>query len=154
VSRPTWDDTFLAHALIAAKRATCTRAKFGAVIVRSNRIIATGYNGAPEGMPHCTDDGCIVENNHCIRCIHAETNAILQAAIIGTSLPGSIMYVTGRPCSRCALNIVQVGIRKVHYLGTQIDYNTDVVANLSETIFKQARVGTLRHVLVSALRPC
>lgn len=145
MSRPTWDETFLEYATISARRATCTRAKFGAVIVRNHRIIASGYNGAPEGMPHCIDDGCIVENNHCVRCIHAETNAILQAAIMGTRLPGSILYVTGRPCSRCALNIVQVGIQQVHYTGKQGNYNTDGVVDLTESIFRQARVRVLLH---------
>lgn len=94
MNRPDWDEYFLDIAYSVGQRATCPRATVGAVIVKDNRILATGYNGAPAGEPHCTDEGCIIEDGHCQRAIHAETNAIAQAAKYGISVEGATLYYT------------------------------------------------------------
>jgi dCMP deaminase len=114
VVRPTWDVTWLAVAETIAKRATCPRASVGAVIVRDNHLISAGYNGAPSGQEHCTDIGCLIEDGHCQRAIHAEVNAIADAARRGVSIDGSTIYLydtLGRqPCRECAKVIAAVGL--------------------------------------------
>ena len=92
MTRPDWDLYFIKIAKEVASRSTCPRAAVGAVIVKDNRILATGYNGAPEGEPHCEDVGCLMVDNHCQRAIHAETNAIAQAAKHGVSVEGATLY--------------------------------------------------------------
>lgn len=115
--RPSWDATFFSVANTMAQRATCPRRKVGAVVVNLDyQILTTGYNGSPRGLPHCTDVGCEMVEGHCVRAVHAEANAILQAARVGTSLRYAIMYTTCKPCTRCALLIVQAGIEEVVYL--------------------------------------
>lgn len=104
-----------------ASRATCERRKVGAVIVAEKRILTTGYNGAPQGLPHCTEVGCKMENGHCIRTLHAEQNAIVQAAFFGVSCQGSSLYVTCQPCNNCAKMIINAGIRKVVFEGDYPD---------------------------------
>ena len=90
----------------------------GAVLVDdANRIVASGYNGSPRGLPHCMEVGCILDSDgHCIRSIHAEENAILQCAIHGISTEGLTLYSTHRPCTRCTMRLFQAGIRTVFYL--------------------------------------
>ena len=90
--RPDWNTYFINIAEEVAQRSTCPRAKVGAVIVKNNRIISTGYNGAPAGEPHCTDEGCIVEHDHCLRAVHAEVNAVCQAAKFGLSVDSALLY--------------------------------------------------------------
>ena len=90
--RPDWDTYFIRIAIEVAQRSTCPRAAVGAVIVKDNRILATGYNGAPAGEPHCIDSKCIMVNDHCVRAIHAETNAIAQAAKNGVAVEGATLY--------------------------------------------------------------
>lgn len=92
MTRPDWDLYFIRIAMEVASRSTCPRASVGAVIVRDNRILASGYNGAPAGEPHCTEVGCDMVDGHCKRAIHAETNAIAQAAKYGISLEGATLY--------------------------------------------------------------
>ncbi len=113
--RPSWDDYFMAIAKIASTRATCDRAYIGAVLVKNKRIISTGYNGAPPGLPHCDGPaGHLMEEGHCIRTLHAEENAILQlAAIGGQSAEGATLYTTHSPCYHCAKKIIMVGIKRV-----------------------------------------
>jgi len=112
--RPNWDDYFMAITRIIATRGTCDRLRAGAIIVKKNRIISTGYNGSPPGLPHCDDVGHLMEEGHCIRTIHAEHNAILQAAILsGASTDGSTMYTKFSPCMHCAKYIVAAGIKRV-----------------------------------------
>jgi dCMP deaminase len=113
--RPTWDSTFIAVAEIIAKRSTCKRANVGCVLVdRNNRIIATGYNGAIHGHKHCLDIGCLTNSEgRCIRCIHAEQNALLHAK---QDLTGCTAYVTHEPCETCAKLLNQAGIDKVIFL--------------------------------------
>jgi len=92
MSRPSWDEYFLKIAEDVASRATCPRASVGAVIVKDHRILSTGYNGALPGEPHCTEVGCLMENNHCERTVHAETNAVVQAARFGINIEGATLY--------------------------------------------------------------
>lgn len=117
MSRPSWDGTFFAVATIMAQRATCPRRSVGAVVVNVDKqILTTGYNGAPRDAAHCEDVGCTMVDGHCVRAAHAEANAILQAARIGVSLNGAVLYTTCKPCTGCALLIVQAGIHEVVYL--------------------------------------
>jgi dCMP deaminase len=90
--RPDWDIYFMNIAKDVAARSTCPRASVGAVIVKDKRILSTGYNGAPPGEAHCTEVGCLMINNHCERTIHAETNAVVQAAKFGVNIDGSTLY--------------------------------------------------------------
>jgi len=110
-------------ALVVAKRSTCLRQKVGAIIVKDKRILATGYNGAPSGMAHCLDIGCLREKmkipsgerQELCRGLHAEQNAIIQAAKFGISIEGATMYTTHCPCITCAKMIINAGINKVVY---------------------------------------
>jgi dCMP deaminase len=107
-----------------AERSTCPRAKVGAVIVRDRSILATGYNGAPAGLPHCTEVGCLLyvsrtpagENEeNCYRTIHAEINAIAQAAKNGSSIRGADIYITHTPCIHCLKVLINTGIKRIYY---------------------------------------
>lgn len=100
-----------------ATRATCLRRHVGAVIVRDKRILSTGYNGSPPGQAHCTDAGCLIEDGRCIRTLHAEQNALMQAALHGVSTHGATLYGTCRPCHVCARMIVAAGIVRVVFAG-------------------------------------
>ena len=122
--RLSWDAYFLQITRQVAERSTCTRAKVGAVIVRRKSILASGYNGAPSGMPHCSDVGCLIYKStnpdgeteeNCFRTIHAEINAIAQAARNGTSIEGATIYVTHSPCIHCLKVLVNSGIEAIYY---------------------------------------
>jgi dCMP deaminase len=113
--RPNWEEYFLLLAKVASTRATCLRAQHGAVIVRDHIVLATGYNGALAGLPHCTEVGCHVENSHCVSCEHAERNAIFSAARHGVRLEGADIYVTGTPCWPCFRAIAAAGIKRIFY---------------------------------------
>lgn len=121
--RPSVDEYFMEIASVVAKRSTCLRNQVGAVIVRDRQILATGYNGAPKGLPHCLDIGCIREQNNIpsgerhelCRAVHAEQNAILQAAIHGVSTENATIYCTHQPCILCAKMMINAGIKKVIY---------------------------------------
>ena len=108
-----------------AKRSTCPRAAVGAVIVRDKRILTTGYNGSPSNLPHCTEDGCLMVNGHCVRALHAEQNAIIQGALHGVDVSGSTIYVTHQPCLICAKMIINAGIQRVVYAGHYPDEIAD-----------------------------
>lgn len=111
------EEMFMEIAKLVSQRMTCTRAKVGALIVKDNRIISTGYGGAPSGLPHCTDVGCILgPDGGCISTAHAEANAISFAAREGIAVKGSDMYVTLSPCLNCAKLIINSGIITVYYL--------------------------------------
>lgn len=110
MSRPSWDDYFMEMARIVATRATCPRKSVGCVIVKGNRILTTGYNGAPSGVPHCTEVNCKLEGNHCVRVVHAEANALAQAARHGIQLEGAKAYVTVQPCVRCSNLLASAGV--------------------------------------------
>ncbi|HYF93365.1 MAG TPA: cytidine/deoxycytidylate deaminase family protein [Symbiobacteriaceae bacterium] len=114
--RPSWDEYFMELAQVVAKRSTCNRRSVGAVLVREKRILTTGYNGSPPGLPHCIDAGCLMVDNHCVRAIHAEQNAIIQAALHGIDLRGSTCYVTSSPCVHCSKMLIAAGIKRVVFL--------------------------------------
>jgi len=121
--RPGWDEYFMEVAEVVARRSTCLRRNIGAVVVKDKRILSTGYNGAPTGLPHCADVGCLREKlgipsgerHEICRGLHAEQNALLQAARHGISLEGSTIYSTTEPCSLCAKMLINAGIRRVVY---------------------------------------
>ncbi|HPW54931.1 MAG TPA: dCMP deaminase family protein [Thermoanaerobaculaceae bacterium] len=115
MSRVSWDRYFMNLAVQAATRSTCPRKHVGAVIVRDKAVLATGYNGSLRGLPHCTDVGCLMDNGHCVRTVHAEANAILQAARHGVRIERSEMVVTASPCWECFKLIANAGIVKVLY---------------------------------------
>ena len=119
--RPSWDDYFMNIAFTVAERSTCDRAHVGAVIVRDRRILTTGYNGAPAGLPHCDEVGHLMVDGHCVRTLHAEQNAIIQAALHGVDIAGSTIYVTHQPCLTCAKMIINAGITRVVYAGNYPD---------------------------------
>lgn len=129
--RQSVDEYFMEISSVVAKRATCLRTQVGAVIVRDNRILSTGYNGAPHGLAHCLDIGCIREQNdtpsgerhELCRAVHAEQNAIIQAAIHGVSTENAIIYSTHQPCILCAKMIINAKIRRVVYRGNYPDTN-------------------------------
>jgi len=122
MKRPSWDEYFMGIAKLTAERSTCLRRKVGAVIVQDKQIVATGYNGAPKGMAHCDEKGgCLREKlgipsgerHELCRALHAEQNAIIQAATSGQSIEGATIYITNQPCSICAKMIINAGIRKI-----------------------------------------
>ena len=102
-------------AQVVASRATCDRKKVGAVIVRDKNILSTGYNGSLSGLPHCEENGHEMENDHCVRTIHAEANAIVQAARNGVAINKSEIYITASPCYTCFKMIANAGIRRIYF---------------------------------------
>jgi dCMP deaminase len=113
--RVSWDRYFMNLAVQAGTRSTCPRKAVGAVIVRDRAILATGYNGSIRGLDHCTDVGCLIVNDHCVRTVHAEANAILQAARHGVRIEGADIYVTASPCWDCFKLIANAGLGKVFF---------------------------------------
>ena len=114
-TRPNWDQYFMEIARTVATRATCPRASVGAVLTRDRRILTTGYNGAPKGVAHCTDAGCIMVDGHCLRATHAEANAIVQGALHGVGLEGATAYCTHQPCAGCSKLLISAGIVRIVY---------------------------------------
>jgi len=98
-----------------AARSTCTRRKVGAVLVRDGLIVSSGYNGSPEGLEHCVDVGCDVVNGHCVRTVHAEANALIQAGQVGARTSGATLYTTASPCRACMSLIINARIARVVY---------------------------------------
>ena len=142
-NRPGWDEYFLGIIQEVAKRATCDRGKSGCLIVKDKRILATGYVGSPAGMPHCDEAGHMLRDviapdgsmsKHCMRTIHAEQNAICQAARFGIPLEGAALYCKMEPCFTCAKMIVNCGIKRVICSGK---YHA---AAQSRDLFKNAKV--------------
>jgi len=113
--RVKWEEYFMNIAKQVASRSTCDRKHVGAVIVRDRTILSTGYNGSIRGMPHCDEVGHLMEAGHCVATIHAETNAILQAAKNGVMIEGSEVYITASPCWSCFKMLANAGIRKICY---------------------------------------
>jgi dCMP deaminase len=113
--RASWHDYFMEIAQVVANRATCDRRRVGAVIVRDRMILSTGYNGSIRGLPHCDEAGHMMEAGHCVATIHAEANAILQAARNGVRIEDAELYTTASPCWNCFKMVSNSGIRKIYY---------------------------------------
>jgi len=113
--RASWDEYFMAIALQVATRATCDRKHVGAVLARDRSILATGYNGSIRGLEHCDEAGHMMEDGHCVRTIHAEANAIVQAARNGVRIDGASIYVTASPCWNCFKMIANAGVVRIGY---------------------------------------
>lgn len=127
--RPDWDEYFVEIAHVVATRSTCVRRHIGCVVVKDKRILATGYNGAPSGLPHCLELECLRDEmgiesgtrQEVCRALHAEQNAIIQAALYGVSTKGAALYCTHQPCSLCAKAIINAGIKRVVFEGDYPD---------------------------------
>ena len=113
--RVTWNEYFMGIAEQVATRSTCDRKHIGAVIVRDKTILSTGYNGSLRGSPHCDEAGHDLENDHCVRTVHAEANAVAQAAKNGVAIDGSDIYVTASPCLTCFKLVANCGIKTIFY---------------------------------------
>ena len=146
MSRPSWDEYFMQIAILVSSRSTCLRRKVGAIIVKDKRILTTGYNGVPRGLAHCEEVGCLREkmgipsgkNQELCRGLHAEQNAIIQAALHGISIQNSYLYCTEQPCITCAKMIINAGIIKILYLNTYPD-------ELARTLLKEAGVEEINY---------
>jgi len=140
-SRPSWDEYFLEVASLVSKRSTCLRRSVGAVLVKEKKILATGYNGAPSGIKHCIDIGCIREKlkipsgqrHELCQGLHAEQNVLLQAALYGTSTRKSTLYITNQPCAICAKMLINAGIKEIVISGGYPD-------KLAKRFLKEARI--------------
>lgn len=115
MSRVSWNEYFMRIAEEVATRSTCDRKHIGAVVVRDKTILSTGYNGSLRGASHCDDAGHDMDNGHCVRTVHAESNAVAQAAKNGVALDGSDLYVTASPCLTCFKLVANCGIKTVYY---------------------------------------
>ncbi len=121
--RPSWDEYFMRLAYLVATRSTCTRRQVGAVIVKDKRVLTTGYNGPPKGLAHCDKTGCLRENlnipsgerHELCRGLHAEQNAIIQAAVYGVSIKDASIYVTNHPCVVCAKMLINAQLKEIIY---------------------------------------
>jgi dCMP deaminase len=143
--RPSWDEYFMELARVIARRSTCLRRQIGALLVRDKRILATGYNGAPAGLPHCDEVGCrrdqlgipSGQRPDLCRALHAEQNAIIQAALHGVNTRDSVLYCTHQPCVICAKMLINAGVVRAVYEG---DYPDD----LAREMLQQAGVELVR----------
>lgn len=141
--RPSWDRYFMEIASLVATRTTCLRRQVGAVIVKDKRLLSTGYNGAPVGLRHCAEIGCLREKlgvrsgekHELCRAIHAEQNAIIQAATFGVPLQGASIYITHFPCVLCSKMIINAGIKRIVYSQGYPD-------QMSRDILKEAKLKT------------
>ena len=133
MARPSWPEYFMLITKLVAMRSTCVRRAVGAVLVKERRILATGYNGAPAGLKHCEEVGCLRENSsipsgtrhELCRGLHAEQNVIIQAAFHGISINGAALYCTNKPCIICSKMLINAGIRKIFYLEGYDDLLSD-----------------------------
>ena len=146
VARPSWETYFMDIALLVAKRSTCRRRAVGALIVKDKRILTTGYNGAPTGIKHCLEVGCLREElniasgerHELCRGIHAEQNAVIQAALHGVSIKDATLFCTNQPCSICAKIIINAGLKRVCYHSGYADA-------MSIEMFKEASVELIKY---------
>jgi dCMP deaminase len=144
--RPSWETYFMDITMLVAKRSTCQRRAVGAVLVKDKRLLATGYNGAPSHLKHCLDIGCLREElkvpsgekHELCRGIHAEQNAIVQAAFHGVSIKGATLFCTNLPCSICAKMIINAGIDKIYF-------NEGYADSMSKEMLKEAGIELLKH---------
>ncbi len=146
--RPTWDEYFLSIAKVVSGRSTCLRRQVGALIVKDKRILTTGYNGAPRGLAHCYDVGCLREEagapsgttHELCRGLHAEQNAILQAALHGVSIDGGVMYTTHQPCVLCTKMVINAGLWAIYYMEPYPD-------PLAQKLLEEAGILTQKMIL-------
>jgi len=144
--RPSWDNYFMEIATVVSTRSTCLRRRVGAVLVKDKHIVATGYNGAPSGLAHCEEIGCLREKlgvpsgerHELCRGLHAEQNAIIQAAALGSSIKGATIYVTTRPCILCAKMLINAGVKRIVFKG---EYPDEFAVNL----LKEAGILLLQY---------
>ncbi len=149
MERLSWDDYFMDITRLVSKRSTCLRRHVGAVIVRDKKILSTGYNGAPRGLAHCEEVGCLREkmgipsgqNQELCRGLHAEQNAIIQAAVSGVSIEGSQIYSVTQPCVVCAKMIINSGIKKVVFPFTRTD---EKIGRKQFKPFTEVDLGTIQ----------
>ena len=148
--RLSWDEYFMEIAQLVARRSTCLRRQVGAVLVKDKMILTTGYNGAPTGLEHCLDVGCLRERlnvpsgerHELCRGLHAEQNAIIQAAYHGVSIRGSTLFCTNLPCSICIKMVINAGIKTVVYLnGYADDLSLDLIAKSGVKLIKFSELG-------------
>jgi dCMP deaminase len=145
VPRPTWEEYFMQIAQVVATRSTCLRRQVGAVLVKNRQILATGYNGVPRGVAHCEERGCLRdqlgipsgERHELCRGLHAEQNAIIQAAYHGVAINGAEMYTTLQPCVTCAKTLINAGVIAVYFAGAYPDA-------LSMEMFEEAGTHLVR----------
>jgi dCMP deaminase len=137
--RPDWDSYFMKIASAVSERSTCDRALVGCVLVLDKRILTTGFNGSPSGQAHCDEIGHLMVDGHCVRTIHAETNAIIQAALHGVSTRGATCYVTHQPCINCTKALINAGIVRIVY-GEAYRMDENAVAFL-----KAANIEVVQH---------
>jgi len=143
-SRPSWERYFMDIAILVARRSTCRRRAVGAVLVKDKRILATGYNGAPTGMDHCLDIGCLREllnvasgqRHELCRGLHAEQNAIIQAAYHGVCIREAVLFCTNLPCAICAKMLINAGVRTIYYAEGYAD-------EMSEELMRAAGIETI-----------
>jgi dCMP deaminase len=144
--RPVWDAYFIEIVKVAASRSTCLRRSVGALLVKDNRILASGYNGVPKSLPHCDKVGCLREKlkvpsgerHEICRGLHAEQNAIIQAALYGVPISGSTLYCTNKPCSICTKMLINAEIERIVYLE---DYSDP----LADELISQTNIRILRY---------
>ncbi|MHA2239055.1 MAG: deoxycytidylate deaminase [Candidatus Hodarchaeales archaeon] len=134
--RVKWDEYFMQIALQVSTRSTCDRKRVGAVIVRDRTILSTGYNGSIRGLAHCDDEGHLMDNSHCVRTVHAEANAIAQAAKHGVNVNNSSVYITASPCWTCFKLLSNSGINEIVYGEFYQD----------ERIFENARLANIKLI--------
>jgi dCMP deaminase len=137
--RPDWDSYFMKIASAVSERSTCDRALVGCVLVLDKRILTTGFNGSPSGQAHCDEIGHLMVDGHCVRTIHAETNAIIQAALHGVSTRGATCYVTHQPCINCTKALINAGIVRIVYGEA---YRMDMTA---VAFLKAANIEVVQH---------
>ena len=143
--RPDNDTYFIRMAELVATRSTCLRRQVGAVVVKEKRVLSTGYNGAPKGLKHCEEVGCVREQNHIesgtrhelCRGVHAEQNAVIQAAYFGVSIKDATMYTTNFPCVMCAKIIINSGIREIVFKDEYMDPLSKEILDESKVLVRK-----------------
>ncbi|HBK85594.1 MAG TPA: cytidine deaminase [Firmicutes bacterium] len=149
--RVSWDEYFMEITRVVATRSTCLRRQVGAILVKDRHIVATGYNGAPRGLAHCAEVGCLRtqqgiasgERHELCRALHAEQNAIIQAAVSGVSIEGATLYVNLFPCSLCAKMLINSRIKRIVYCA---DYPDE----LSHALLQEAGIELVQYTQASA----
>ena len=146
--RPTYDEYFMNMTQVVSTRSTCIRRNVGAILVKNKHILSTGYNGAPKGLKHCSEVGCLREKlnvqpgerHELCRGLHAEQNAIIQASVFGVSIDGATLYCTAAPCSVCAKMLINAGIKEIIYQESYPD-------ELAQQMLTEAKIKVLKLVI-------